>query len=82
MFVKQGGRSVRVHFLLLCADSRVSYANFGFKLILALSLFQIVEDCLSEGFVAQEVLAFVESMVCIRSSKEFLFFEHFGQIWV
>lgn len=78
MFVEKGGRSVWVHSLLLGADTRVSYSNFCFKLILALSLFQIVEDCLSKGFVAQEVLAFVKSMVCIRGSEEFLFFKHFG----
>ena len=78
MFLKDGSWSFWVHSLLLGADSRVSYANFRFKLSLALPLFQIVEDRLCEGFVAQEVLAFVEAMICIWSRDEFLFFEHLG----
>ena len=78
LLLKESGWCIWEHFNISIADTRVSQANPHLKLILALSLLQIVENCLSESFVAQEVLAFVEAMIRIWSCEEFLFFKHFG----
>lgn len=53
----------------------VQHSEPLFKFILSLLLLQIVQNCVREGLVAIEILAFVETMVSVRCRQELSLFE-------